>query len=58
MRMVGTVLIFRAALITPLVDRKLYDEAASLAEKYLEFDALVSSKKKIVIRLLIIEAGS
>jgi len=31
----------RESLITPLVDRKLYDEAASLAEKYREFDALV-----------------
>ncbi len=30
----------RDQLIGPLVDRKLYEEAASLAEKYLDFDAL------------------
>jgi len=31
----------REALVTPLVERRLYEEAASLAEKYHEFDALV-----------------
>jgi hypothetical protein len=30
----------RDQLIGPLVDRKLNEEAASLAEKYLDFDAL------------------
>jgi hypothetical protein len=30
----------REQLIGPLVDRKLYEEAASLAEKYLDFDSL------------------
>jgi len=31
----------REALVTPLVEKRLYEEAASLAEKYHEFDALV-----------------
>jgi hypothetical protein len=37
----------RDQLIGPLVDRKLYEEAASLAEKYLDFDALGNGRRLI-----------
>ena len=37
----------RDHLIGPLVDRKLYEEAASLAEKYLDFDSLGNGKVEL-----------